>query len=153
MFKLVHSSSFHYGNVLHWNIFCSLLGWGGTWSWSFLCAPNETFCTPHCSVPHMLTTTFLLPHSCQPALRCKWEQRSSLWHRCGIKWPSASVCSHTAQWTAATVLTKSRDTELHRGLYTMLAGSKWYLYQCFLLCVRELYCVFDCVSWFPHSWW
>lgn len=37
------------------------------WEGPEVCVPNETFCTPHCSVPHMLTTTFLLQHYCQPA--------------------------------------------------------------------------------------
>lgn len=104
MLKLVHSSSFCYRNVLQSNIFCSLLLGEGTWSWSSMWALNETFCAPHCSVPHILNyhipVTILL--SACPQLQVGAEQfllaprlHQMTYSICLLLYSPAN-CSHTA---------------------------------------------------------
>lgn len=129
MLKLVHSSSFCYRNVLQSNIFCSLLLGEGTSSWSSMWALNETFCTPHCSVPHILNyhipVTILL--SACPQLQVGAEQflLAPMLHQmtfsiCLLLYSPAN-CSYTAyqvpwHWAAQRAL-------LYVSWYTLLTLS------------------------------
>lgn len=101
----------------------------------------------------MLTATSLLPHCCQPAHSCKGEQSNSFCCRCCRKQPSACACC-SAQQTAATAPTESCNAELHGRLCSVFDGLKWYMFNTpFLLCVKKLFYIFDCISWFLRSLW
>lgn len=101
----------------------------------------------------MLTTTSLLPHCCQPAHSCKGEQSNSFCCWCCRKQPSACACC-SAQQTAATAPTESCNAELHGRLCSVFDGLKWYMFNTpFLLCVKKLFYIFDCISCFLRSLW
>lgn len=117
-----------------------------------MCAPNEAFCTWSCSVPHAnyhISVTTLL-------LACPQLQEGaapSVADTAGNNLHSTPACC-SAQQTAATALPEFCNAELHGRLCSQFDGLRWYIFHThFLLCLKRLYCIFDCYSRFLCSLW